>query len=77
MTFDEWYEQNAKYMNTTDFEAWMLEAWEAGAKNEREACAKVCDDIDTDSMIQNWKSVDECAKQCAAAIRARGENGTA
>ena len=42
------------------------------AAHEREVCAKVCDDIDTDSMIQNWKSVDECAKQCAAAIRARG-----
>ena len=47
------------------------------AAHEREACAKVCDDIDTESMIQNWKSVDECAKDCAAAIRARGENGTA
>ena len=36
MTFDEWYEKNAKYMNTTDFEAWMLEAWEAGAKAEQD-----------------------------------------
>ena len=46
---------------------------ESAVLAEREACAKVCEDIDTDSMIQNWKSVDYCARECAAAIRARGE----
>jgi hypothetical protein len=42
-------------------------AYEAGAAAEREACAKVCDDIDPplDSSTT--------AMACAAAIRARGQ----
>lgn len=37
-----------------------------GAAEEREACAKVCDEADKDS---DWPT----AANCAAAIRARGE----
>lgn len=36
---------------------------------EREACAKVCDDIDTE-----YEGEDVLATWCAAAIRARGRN---
>lgn len=36
----------------------------AGAKNEREACAKVCDELDA--------QVDKYPAACANAIRARG-----
>ena len=41
------------------------------AAHEREACAKVCEELDKhfDYTI--------AARQCAAYIRARGENGTA
>ncbi len=36
---------------------------------EREACAKVCEDIDTE-----YEGEDVLATWCAAAIRARGDN---
>jgi hypothetical protein len=38
------------------------------AAHEREACAKVCEDIDTE-----YEGEDVLATWCAAAIRARGE----
>ena len=38
------------------------------AAAEREACAKVCEDMDHNGVI--------IAADCAAAIRARGDNGT-
>ncbi len=38
------------------------------AAAEREACAKVCEDIDTE-----YEGEDVLATWCAAAIRARGE----
>lgn len=40
----------------------------ASASVEREACAKVCDDIDTE-----YEGDDVLATWCAAAIRARGQ----
>ena len=76
MNFDEWYEQNAKYMNTTDFEAWMLEAWEAGEKAEREACAKVCESFKA-KMDAGLDHVAAAIRERSANARARGENGTA
>ena len=43
---------------------------EAAVLAERDACAKVCEEmVETDGLYQ--------AEYCAAAIRARGENGTA
>ena len=39
-------------------------AFAAGAAAEREACAKLCDDMDHDGVM--------IAADCAAAIRARG-----
>ena len=38
------------------------------AAHEREACAKVCEDIDTE-----YEGQDVLATWCAAAIRARGQ----
>ena len=43
-------------------------AAEHGASVEREACAKVCDDIDTE-----YEGEEVLATWCAAAIRARGQ----
>ena len=44
-------------------------AYEEGQKAEREACAKVCELIDTDAFGSDRPAPNECA----AAIRARGE----
>lgn len=63
MTFDEWHEQKAKYMEPKDIVHWCAAAWEAGAKAEREACAKVCEE---------WGAWNGVAQDCAASIRARG-----
>lgn len=46
---------------------WAWEGWQAGVKAEREACAKVCDDIDVE-----YGGEDVVATWCSAAIRARG-----
>lgn len=61
MTFEEWVDENIKYIRTPDIFQWLYEAWEAGAKAEREACAKVLE-----SGVLGHA-------ECAAAIRARGE----
>jgi hypothetical protein len=50
------------------FERFFRAAYAAGADAEREACAKVCEDIDTE-----YEGEDVLATWCAAAIRARGE----
>ena len=39
--FEQWYEDHVKYMHTADWKPWMHEAWDAGAKAEREKCKKV------------------------------------
>jgi hypothetical protein len=46
----------------------MLELCYQVAKDEREACAKVCEDIDAE-----YEGEDVLATWCAEAIRARGE----
>ncbi len=58
---------------------WAWEGWQAAVKAEREACAKVCDDLPVPPYVSNddahiW---DVTCVDCAAAIRARGqqENG--
>jgi hypothetical protein len=53
---------------TNDIESFFQAAYAAGADAEREACAKVCEDIDTE-----YEGEDVLATWCAAAIRARGE----
>ncbi len=44
-------------------------AYAAGQAAEREACAKVCD------RLKGWPTDKVVADECAAAIRARGNNG--
>lgn len=41
MTFEEWYEDHVKYMTTADFKPWLAEAFDAGAKSDREKVKKV------------------------------------
>jgi hypothetical protein len=47
-------------------------AAEWGAKQEREACAKVCDEVIRDLYIVDGDASEEVLR-CANAIRARGE----
>lgn len=50
------------------FERLATIAYEAGRKDENDACAKVCEDIDTE-----YEHQDVLATWCAEAIRARRE----
>jgi hypothetical protein len=69
MTFDEWFvtyplPAEIDTMGDTDREQWtwaLRSAYKTGSAAEREACAKVCDDM-----------VLYTGFDCAAAIRARG-----
>jgi len=53
---------------------WAWEGWRAGVKAEREACAKVCEGRIGGAVQTNdwWLGFRSAMKQCAAAIRARG-----
>jgi hypothetical protein len=51
-----------------NLERFFQAAYAAGAATEREACAKVCEDIDTE-----YEGQDVLATWCATAIRARGQ----
>jgi hypothetical protein len=66
MTFDQWWKHIFGDKKIPDWihETVVRNAYEAAVKAEREACAKVCEDlIGTRAM----------ARHCADAIRARGE----
>lgn len=62
-------------------ECWWIDAHEPGeelrrfaelvAAKEREACAKVCEDLDSNEWRE--RSWDEATLDCANAIRARGQ----
>jgi len=77
MTFNEFLSEKVAIAEeyacgiTADEEDIARDAWEAATRNEREACAKVCDE-----MHHKWKwGNDEPVSgpsECAAAIRARG-----
>lgn len=45
---------------------WAWEGWQAGVKAEREACAKVCDEMAEKDKLSNYYQV------AALAIRERG-----
>lgn len=49
-------------------------AYEAGVADEREACAKVCEDLPADELITRTEATvwDIATLDCAAAIRKRG-----
>ena len=65
MTFEEWHQEKAKYMEPKDIVDWCAAAFEAGAAAEREACADIAD--------QHF-SCEGIAQRIAATIRARGQN---
>ena len=48
-------------------------AWANGAYKEREACAKVCEDLHHHWRWGDGEDSESGPKDCAAAIRARGE----
>ena len=61
---DEWWDSGAEWRET--FDAHIERFAELVRADEREACAKVCDDIDTE-----YEGEDVLATWCATAIRAR------
>jgi hypothetical protein len=81
MKFEKWYEENFGPVEPgVPFHLPVLKfAYESGAEIEREACAKVCEEI-SDSAHALWKvdadpteqGRDIGAEHCAQAIRARG-----
>ena len=78
--FNDWWNSDLPSTNnpyTEDTPAyWAWAGWVAGAKAEREACAKVCDDVNQKTYDEpdDWSPL-EAADACAAIIRARGEPG--
>lgn len=68
MTFNEWYEQNAKYMDPADMVAWCESAFKAGSLAMKERAARVCVDI----ALKPSNVILGVATDCAAAIRALG-----
>jgi hypothetical protein len=63
---DEWWDSGSDWRETFDEH---LKAFEALVRaDEREACARVCDDIDVE-----YEGEDVLATWCSRAIRARGE----
>ena len=69
MTFQKWYEDMcSRYLASySGYEDLLEEAFNAGALAEREACAKVCEELG-ESNRDAFAQYD-----CAAAIRARRE----
>ena len=69
--FNDWW--NATY-DDNPFEPetpvwWAWAAWQAATKVEREACAKVCDDLANEDAGNPYK---QALRMGAEAIRARG-----
>jgi hypothetical protein len=88
MTFDEWFVKyplpaEIDTMDETDREQWkwaLRSAYKTGAAAEREACVKVCEEAEARAE-ELWdkfsypedQGIASGARQCAAAIRARGQ----
>ena len=65
MEFDKWINKKIpRRREGSAIEEGLRQAWEAGVKNEREACAKLCDALNTHSRHQE-------INDAAAAIRMR------
>ena len=81
MTFDEWFVRyplpaEIDTMDDTDREQWTTAlrwAYKTGAESEREACAKLCDDMARQYDISIDPVEELIACETAAAIRARGQ----
>lgn len=69
MTFDEWY--TSITIEHWDHKALMMRAWEAATKNEREACAKACEETHKRRVQAGRKTGYNAIIDCVDAIRAR------
>ena len=58
--------------NEVMWECWK-DAWIQGAAAEREACAKVCDNIAANHSLHDSNVSAGAAEDCAELIRARGQ----
>lgn len=74
-TFDEWFssKQGEAYDSMYCF---ARDAWKAAQEVEREACAKVCEKEAVQIVIDGHeeRAYNNAVSDCAAAIRARGNN---
>jgi hypothetical protein len=70
MTFDEWLSRTVPLDPAQQFVAKC--AWEAATKAEREACAKVCDDIANATEPDDFAL--DAVNEAAAAIRLRSND---
>ena len=71
MTFDEWYATQKHQLSN---EQVCRVIWEAATREEREACAKLCDGHSADASFLYGDYAAGCeneAAACAAAIRVR------
>ena len=82
--FEAWWDQDCdttgNHYSNMSMMYWAWEAWKAGRKAEREACAKICDK-DTNPNTDKHEPVSQYQSGCyitaeylAAAIRARGQD---
>jgi hypothetical protein len=81
--FEDWWKQDCDttmnpYSNTSMM-YWAWEAWKAGRKTEREACAKLCDaecnPTPNEGHITTYQSGGYIiAEYLASAIRSRGQD---
>jgi hypothetical protein len=78
MNWKTWWDEEGSAMRNLpdeDFEEFARRitqiAWSNGAYKEREACAKVCEELPPVGESKQWERA--TLKDCAAAIRARGE----
>jgi hypothetical protein len=65
MTFDGWFQEQGWAEEHRDV---FRIVWDAATKAEREACAKLCDELDNGENSGDYASA---ARWCAARIRAR------
>ena len=75
ISYNETRHQTEYSMFGDQLERFAVLAFEAGAAHEREACAKVCEDIIKRGQVTEYQHRYNYAyEDCAAAIRAIGEN---
>lgn len=76
--FEDWYENNEKYIDPRDMKAWLASAWDAAANAERESIARMFDSSPKlMPYAQNAKggclACGFSAEYTAAVIRARSD----
>lgn len=76
MTFDHWWDSTASTGSPDTYSGWQescRQAWEAGQNEEREACAKVCADVQDgyEERGRGYYQFSLGAEKCAEKIRER------